>query len=391
MALLAAQVIHLSDGRGETPAAAPISAGNNGDMASYRRKIPGTTVEFEMVAIPGGSFLIGSPAGEADRNDDEGPQTSVSVEPFWMGAREVTWAEYRQYMAMCETFAKFDELKVRQLMDKHDVDGITAPSTLYDPTFTYAAGGGPRQPAVTMSQYAAKQFTKWLSLLTGEFYRLPIEAEWEYACRAGSSTAYEFGEDAEALSDYAWYDKNSDWQTHDVGTRKPNRWGLYDMYGNASEWVIDEYRADWYATVADSGGQNVVCWPTQLYPRVLRGGSWALAADACRSASRRPSNDDDWRAYDPNSPQSPWWFASEEAQDVGFRVVRPLNPPPRDQWSRYWDADIAEIQDVADHRIDEEGRGERGRVDPKLPEAIKRLDRLAEEASDGNASGPAEP
>jgi formylglycine-generating enzyme len=353
----------------ETTSARPIEG--------YSRQIPGTEIWFDMVLVPAGKFRLGSPQDEAYRGGDEGPQVEVALKSFWMGKHEVTWDEYRRYMALSEVFDKFNDLGVRRLEEKHQVDAITAPSKLYDPSFTYAPGEGPRQPAVTMSQYAAKQYTKWLSLLTGEFYRLPTEAEWEYACRAGTTTAYSFGDDPAKLGDYAWYYDNADDKTHDVGGKKPNAWGLYDIHGNACEWVLDEYREDWYATLSGKKpelyGDAAICWPTKLYPRVLRGGSWFVDPEACRSASRRPSNDDDLRSYDPNSPQSPWWFASDEAQDIGFRIVRPLDPPPRDQWTKYWDADIPEIQEVVDHRIDDEGRGERGKVDAELPAAIKGL------------------
>lgn len=344
----------------------------------YNRGIPGSDVEFEMLPIPGGVFQMGSPASEADRSEPEGPQVEVRVSPFWMGKHEVTWAEYRLFMALASIFEKFDDLGLRQLSDKRAVDAVTAPSRLYDSTFTYAAGDGPRQPAVAMSQFAAKQYTKWLSLLTGEFYRLPTEAEWEYACRAGTKTAYSFGDDPGQIGDYAWIYENSDDATHDVGSKKPNAWGLYDMHGNASEWVLDEYRDGWYASLAAKGGAvgeaDAVCWPKCIYPRVLRGGSWFVDPPDCRSASRRGSDDDAWRSYDPNSPKSPWWFASDESQDVGFRIVRPLTPPPREQWAKYWDADLPEIQKVTDHRIDNEGRGERGKVDAELPAAIKELE-----------------
>ncbi len=344
----------------------------------YSRAIPGSEVEFEMLPIPGGVFRMGSPPSEADRTEAEGPQVEVRVSPFWMCKHEVTWAEYQQFMALASIFEKFDDRGLRQLDDKRAVDAVTAPSRLYDSTFTYAAGDGPRQPAVAMSQFAAKQYTKWLSLLTGEFYRLPTEAEWEYACRAGTNTAYSFGDDAAQIDDYAWIYENSDDATHDVGSKKPNPWGLCDMHGNAREWVLDELRGDWYASLAAKGAviaaQDAVCWPKRVYPRVLRGGSWFVDPPDCRSASRLGSDDDAWRSYDPNSPKSPWWFASDESQDVGFRIVRPQSPPPRDQWARYWDADLPEIQKVADHRIDNEGRGERGKVDPELPSAIKELD-----------------
>ena len=348
-------------------------------MNSYSRTIPGTKIAFDMVAIPGGKFCLGSPSDEPNRRENEGPQATIRVEPFWIGKHEVTWDEYRQFMNLCNVFDSFNERGIRQLDDKHGVDAVTVPSKLYEPDFNFAAGDKPNQPAVSMSQYATKQYTKWLSLLTGEFYRLPTEVEWEYACRAGSTTAYGFGEVPVKLDQYAWYLDNADDQTHAVGSKKPNAWGLFDMHGNACEWVLDEYRADWYVHlqgppidaeprfVGPSGSIHVYCG-------VALGISSPRIFDQPR---RRESNDDEWRAYDPNSPQSPWWFASDLAQDVGFRILRPLDPPPRDEWPRYWDADLDQIQTVVDHRIDDEGRGERGKVAPSMSDAIKNLNSQA--------------
>ena len=346
-----------------------------GFMVAYQQKIPGSKVAMEMEPIPGGTSTIGSPRAETGRKPDEGPQFAVKIDPFWIGKYEVTWAEYQQFMQLCDVFSRFNELGIRQVTEQNQVDAITAPSKLYDPSFTFQSGEDPRLPAVSMSQYAAKQFTKWLSLLTGTFYRLPTEAEWEHACRAGTSTAYSFGNDPAQLDQYAWYTDNSDWEAHPVGQKRPNPWGLYDMHGNVEEWVLDQYDARWYAGLKGRSitAAEAILWPTQLYPRVLRGGSWDDEPSACRSASRGQSDDDQWRGYDPNEPKSPWWFASDASQDVGFRIVRPLEPPPRDQWSKYWDADLEEIRRVADFRIDEEGRGQRGLVDPTLPQAIKQL------------------
>jgi formylglycine-generating enzyme required for sulfatase activity len=282
-------------------------------------------------------------------------------------------------MELCNVFDRFNDQDIRQLTDENQIDAVTAPSKLYEPSFTYETGDDPRQPALSMSQYAAKQYTKWLSLLTDTFYRLPTEAEWEYACRAGTQTAYCFGDDPQQLSEYAWvYEQaEEDYVTAQVGQLKPNPWGLYNMHGNVSEWVLDQYDEEHYAKFA---GQTVtaadlVNWPTKLFPRVLRGGSWSTEDPAeCRSAARRPSDDDEWRSYDPNSPQSPWWFASEDGQTVGFRLIRPATSPPRAEWEKYWDADLEKIVAHVNRRIDEEGRGERGLVDAELPAAIEQLE-----------------
>ena len=352
---------------------------NSSGASDYSATIPGSDVTFTMVSIPGGDFQIGSPESEADRKEDEGPQVSVLVEPFWMGQYEVTWAEYKQYMRLSNVFERFYDEGIRKVTAENMLDAITSPSKLYDPAFTFASGNEDQQPAVSMTQYAAKQYTKWLSLLTGDFYRLPTEAEWEYACRAGTKTAYSFGDDPEQLAEHAWYYEQAeeDEVTSKVGQLKPNLWGLYDMYGNASEWVLDQYDAKHYAkfqgrTVTVS---ELINWPTERFPRVLRGGSWYTDEPAdCRSAARIPSgNDEEWKTHDPHDPKSPWWFASGEGQTVGFRIVRPASPPPRDQWEKYWQADVKYILDNANNRIDEEGRGQRGIVDPQLPAAIEKL------------------
>ncbi len=348
-----------------------------GYMVPYTQTIPGTNVTFEMVPIPGGTFLMGSPSDEADRHDDEGPQVEIKVPPLWVAKYEVTWSEYKLYMRLCGVFEKFDDQGVRKVVEENKIDAITAPSKLYEPGFTFSVGEEPRQPAVSMSQYAAKQYTKWLSLLTGDFYRLPTEAEWEYACRAGTTTAYSFGDDPADLGEHAWYYDNADDETHLVGEKKPNAWGLYDMHGNASEWVLDSYAEDWYKRIKNENGPiealAALSKSDKLFPRVLRGGSWYLDPPDCRTASRRQSDDDNWRSYDPNTPKSPWWFASDESQDVGFRIVRPVEPVARKEREGYWEAGVESILKVTARRIDREGRGERGIVDPDLPAAIKKI------------------
>ena len=164
-------------------------------LEPYSQTIPGTQVVFEMLPVPAGKFLLGSPEDEYGRNPDEGPRVEIHLMPFWIGKCEVTWNEYLEFMNLTNVFEKFDDQGIRAVTEANQIDAITSPSKLYEPSFTFETGDDPRQPAVSMSQYAAKQYTKWLSLLTGDFYRLPTEAEWEYACRAGTTTAYYFGDD----------------------------------------------------------------------------------------------------------------------------------------------------------------------------------------------------
>ncbi len=354
-----------------------------GYMVPYTATIPGTDVEFEMVPIPGGKFKMGSPDGEKGHKPVEGPQFEVEVEPFWMGKFEITWAEYREFMKLTDVFKSFEGVQPprRAVTKDNQADAVTSPSNLYDPTFTFRNGQKPRLPAVTMSQYAAKQYTKWLSLLSGDFYRLPTEAEWEHAARADQKTAYFFGDDPGQLGKYAWYFDNSTETTHEVGQKQPSPWGLYDIYGNASEWVLDQYLPEGYKKFGgrSTNWKDAIVWPTKLFPRVLRGGSWDADAADCRSASRRGSSDDEWRETDPNSPKSPWWFTEPEALGVGFRIIRPLKPAAEADRAKYWDSDLASITLDAKDRLDQ-GRGARGIVDPNLPDAVQKLDQQRKNA-----------
>ncbi|MGL4512393.1 MAG: formylglycine-generating enzyme family protein [Lacipirellulaceae bacterium] len=328
-------------------------------LVPYEETIPGAKVTIAMEPVPGGVVAF---RGER-----------FELAPYWVGKTEVTWGQYRPFMGLCAVFEKFDDRGVRQLTDANRVDAVTAPSKLYDTTFTFDAGEAPALPAVSMSQYAAKQYTKWLSLLTGRVYRLPADAEWLHAARGeGKKDGDTSPADEPALDDLAWHEDNSDYATQPVGQKLPSPLGLHDTLGNASEWALDALEGK--ATDADgAGGEPPVAWPTALFPRVLRGGSALLPIGECNLTEPRASNDTEWLAYDPNTPKSPWWFAADEAQDVGFRLLRPYEAPDRATCARYWDADMPRIQKIADHRIDNEGRGERGPVDPDLPAAIEAL------------------
>jgi sulfatase modifying factor 1 len=348
-----------------------------GWMVAYDETIPGSSVTFRMVPVPGGRFRMGSPDAEADRSADEGPVFEVEIAPFWMGRCEVSWAEYKRYMAACDLFIALQSAGVREVAAGAEADAVTAPSNLYDPTTTFTNGEDPAQPAVTMTPFAARQYTKWLSGLTGRFYRLPSESEWEYACRAGSATPWHAGGDAAALADVAWFADNSDDTTHPVGTKQPNAWGLHDMHGNVAEWVIDELVEGGYARQAalpqPVGVADAIAWPARLYPRVLRGGSYYDEPAACRSAARRGSrdaggtaDDPDWKDVDPNLPKSPWWYTEAPALGVGMRLVRPLTEPDAAARGRWWDADTDSIREDVASRLTE-GRGARAIVDPQFP------------------------
>jgi sulfatase modifying factor 1 len=352
-----------------------------GWMVAYDETIPGTSVTFRMMPVPGGTFRMGSPADEEGRSADEGPTFEVRVEPFWMGRCEVSWAEYRRYMGACDLFKALEATGTRQVTPDNEADAVTAPSNLYDPSTTFTNGEAPELPAVTMTQFAARQYTKWLSGLTGRFYRLPAESEWEHACRAGTSTPWSAGATAADLADAAWFTDNSDDTTHPVGTKKPNPWGLHDMHGNVAEWVVDELVAGGYARQAGLSqpvpAADAITWPKQLYPRVLRGGAYYDETTECRAAARRGSrdaggtpDDPDWKDVDPNFPKSPWWYTEAPALGVGMRVVRPLAEPAVADRRRWWDADLESIASDAADRL-QQGRGAKGLVDPKLPADAK--------------------
>lgn len=282
----------------------------------------GGQLQLEMVAIPAGTFQRGSATG----NPDERPVHTVLVDGFWMGATEVTWDLYELFLS--------EDLEKRSGMDplpEDDVDGVTRPTKPYlDMTFGMGKSG---YPAVGMTQYNAIQFCKWLYLRTGNFYRLPTEAEWEYACKAGSTTDYHYGDSKDMLSEYAWHRGNSNDKTQPVGQKKPNQWGLFDMHGNVAEWTIDEYVSDLYSSYKDEVIENPIVHATQLYPLVLKGGSFKDIPADVRSAVRIPSQPA-WKFKDPQIPKSNWWFP--DAPFVGVRLVRPAVTPSQQEIDEYY-------------------------------------------------------
>ena len=238
----------------------------------------GETVTMGLVHVPGGKFRMGSPAGEAGREKDEEAVREVELRPFWIGKHEVTWAEYEVFF---------------QTRKQAAVDGVTRPSEPYEPPGGEGATG--EQPAVSMRFHGAMRYCDLLSKNTGMKFRLPTEAEWERACRAG------LDDPAPApLGDFAWYDANSGAKPQLGGQKKPNAWGIHDMLGGVWEYCLEPYQ------------------PPGFGP-ALRGGAWHSPASELRAANRQ-TYVPGWFERDPNRPRSLWWLT--DARFVGFRVVR---------------------------------------------------------------------
>ena len=211
------------------------------------------TIGMEFVLIPAGEFDMGSPPDEEGRRSWEGPVHHVNIEKaFYMCKYEVTQKQWREVMGDNPSYFKGDD----------DL------------------------PVEYVSWDNVQEFIKKLNDKEGtDKYRLPSEAEWEYACRAGTTTSYSFGDSESKLGDYAWYWDNSGPQTHPVGQKKPNPWGLYDMHGNVYEWVLDCWHSDYNGAPTDGSAWVVACKYDGAY-RVIRGGGWGGYVGSCRSAIR---------------------------------------------------------------------------------------------------------
>ncbi len=244
------------------PAPPPDPVAGTVAFTPYTEEVKGTTVSIAMVPVPGGIASGGAP-----------------LRPFYMSATEIPWDVYDVWVFSLDVPEGAADASTRP----------TKPYLLMDRGY-----GHQGFPAISVSYKGASEFCAWLSKKTGKKYRLPTEAEWEHACRAGTEGEYFFG-DASKLGDHAWYAANSEQTTHPVGTKRPNAWGLRDMLGNASEWVTG---ADGEPTTA--------------------GGTFRdEAADVTATSREEPSRA--WNASDPQIPKSVWWLA--DGGFVGFRVV----------------------------------------------------------------------
>ena len=224
---------------------------------------------MEFVLIPPGEFDMGSSSEEQDRSDSESPVHKVTIKnPFYMGKSSVTQRQWKKIMGNNPSHFK-----------------------------------GEDQPVEMVSWNEVQEFVKKLNTAENtDKYRLPSEAEWEYACRAGTQTRYSFGDDESKLNEYAWYAKNSGSKTHSISRKKPNPWGLYDMHGNIWEWVQDK----WHENYNGSPSDGSIWEDGDSFDRVSRGGSWYCDAESCRSAGRF--------RRDPDSLFS----------NLGFRLLREL-------------------------------------------------------------------
>jgi formylglycine-generating enzyme required for sulfatase activity/acetyl esterase/lipase len=258
------------------------------------------SIGMKLRLIPPGQFVMGSPSGEPGREKHEGPQHEVVLtRPFYMGVHDVTVGQFKAFVK--ETGYR-TEAETDGGNDHLFPDGSwrwDAQSSWRNPGFEQTDA----HPVVLVSWNDARAFCRWLSEKEGRRYTLPTEAQWEYACRAGSQSKFYFGDDDARLVEYAWYSANSGGKTQPVGQKKPNAWGLHDMHGNVHQWIADWYEAGYYDRAPKENPPGPRHGPVPL----RRGGSWHEGAQCCRAAYRRgvPGNS-----------------SSNRVAMVGFRIVQ---------------------------------------------------------------------
>jgi formylglycine-generating enzyme required for sulfatase activity len=307
---------------------APRAAASQDPAAGEVRSvtIPGSDVSFSLTFVPGGTVLLGSPESEVGRDDDEGPRRTVRISSIWMGVHEVSQDEFALFR-----HRRLDD-DVGPAPDvPFDADAVTRPSPPYeDPAHGMADEG---HPAVGMTRWAALHYARWLSLKTGQLFRLPTEAEWEYVCRAGVPTEAATGL-PDDLGAVAWYDANSGGAYHRVGTRAPDALGIHDLLGNVAEWVLDGYAADAYARLPEA---EPATDPLAGHPArgrgLVRGGAFDDPPERLRCAERFPETPA-WKRRDPQVPKSRWW--NTDSPHVGFRLASPAGSHTMDEIRGYW-------------------------------------------------------
>lgn len=343
----------------DRPANGRYVATDLGFMVPYAQPIPGSNAVIEMVPVPGGTVTLAPLPPPQSINDDGNPivtpNTSeaaieVSFGPFWIGKYEITMEQYLPYRRLYYQQREDQAKKRNQVMDLNEVDAVTGPTEVYDTVYNFEFAGEPNSPVPTASQFAARQYTKYLSLLTEQTYRLPMRSEWQHACLAGNRSAYCFGDDVDQLEEYAVYFENRPDESISltVGTKKPNAWGIFDMQGNVSEFVVED--------TAMTG---------MRYGHVACGGNYYSDAAECTATSVIRTTAD-WWDQDPDLPPSPWWMTSDDSRGTGFRILSPLRPMSTEQRKTFWDADSESLATDLRARVDQ-GRGSLGRVSPPEP------------------------
>lgn len=312
-----------------------------GYMVPYEITLPGTNIKCQMMPVPGTKSTI-NPDGFA---------------PFWMGRFEVTWAEYANYMLMNKAFRiqKRDKGQASPLKPFESLVALSAPTEIYDPSWRFQYAQSKKSPALSMTQFASRQYTQWLSTLANQFYRLPTASEWMHACRAGAKSDWELS--ASRLKAYAVFGAADDSGPQDVGSKRPNPLGLYDMQGNVAEWVIEDERL--LGPLPKVGDE----WNKENdYRWLAYGGSWLGSANECQASSAIICDDGAWE-MDPNAPFSPFWHAdSEFTISVGFRVLSPLADATEEEKLRAWKPDTPTLMQDLRSRSGE-GRGAYGYFD----------------------------
>ena len=299
---------------------------------NFIETIPGTSASISMIAVPGGEFTMGSPSDEPFRKENEGPQRKVKVSPFFMGEVEVTWDQFWAFYSETMSEGRTPPAVIYANNSREDIDAVSGPTPPFGlPDQGWGMGS---RPAITMTHYSAQTFCQWLSLKTGKKYRLPTEAEWEYAARGGTATPYFFEGNPKKLSNegflksifkpdttgiysHAVYVNNSGNRTQDPSEARPNPFGLKNMLGNVMEYCEDWYAEDAYKSVSD--GELDPKGPSEGTEHVVRGGHYNSDAAELRSAARSHTEHDDWLRTDPQNPKSIWWYS--DVKGIGFRVV----------------------------------------------------------------------
>jgi formylglycine-generating enzyme len=307
---------------------------SRGYLIPFKETIPGTDVEFEMLPVPG---VVGKDG-------------SVG-KPFWIGKCEVTFREYREYAKLGLVF---QHNRNTSKLVMQDIDAVTAPTEIYDLSYQFGEVESVDCPAFSMTLYSAKQYSKWLSISVNRSYRLPTDAEWQHACVAGGKSNLKESTDKPEL--FAIFG-NSTENVAPVGFKQPNAWGIHDMYGNASEWVLTIFPGD----KVESSTEFSPPW-------VNKGGNYRSSLSRLTAKHQEIANDDYWME-DFDAPVSCSWLANNNIA-VGFRLVCQMDALDKQAMQPFWDFESPMVANWVNTRV-RSGRLSFGKIDAELPAKAK--------------------